>query len=228
MAHVSGGLAHEMNNPLSYVCSNVQFARERLQERGLLEADLDEALSDTEEGLARISQLVRQMQDFAPLIGEHFEYGCCADAVEGALARATSRLDVFAAVEKKVSTTCPRVALSQHRLVEVLHHLVANAANAASVEGHRGQARLWLTAQEEQPSQVRIVVEDSGPGLSAEAQARLFEPFFTTRPAGTANGLGLALCREHVERAGGRIQAENRAEGGARFFIVLPVAPLAT
>ena len=71
-------------------------------------------------------------------------------------------------------------------------------------------------------SEVCVAVEDSGPGLRPDLRDRIFEPFFTTKPIGKGTGLGLALSREYVERYGGRIFAENRAEGGARFSIRLP------
>ncbi|HLM43854.1 MAG TPA: HAMP domain-containing sensor histidine kinase, partial [Myxococcaceae bacterium] len=65
-------------------------------------------------------------------------------------------------------------------------------------------------------------VEDNGPGIRPEVLDKLFEPFFTTKPPGKGTGLGLALCREYVSRAGGTLHAENRAEGGARFVIEVP------
>ena len=226
MGQVSTGLAHEMNNPLSYVSSNFHFVREQLEERRLLDPELAEALRDTAQGLERIAQLVKEMQRFSYRNEGPAEHGHCEEALEAALERAGNRLSVFSAIEKQVSPTCPRVALTQPRLIDVLHHLLANAAEAATGDGvARSDVRLWLTVGAgAQPAQVKILVEDSGPGLSAATQARLFEPFFTTRPAGVASGLGLALCREYVERAGGSIGGENRAGGGARFVILLPAA----
>ena len=69
---------------------------------------------------------------------------------------------------------------------------------------------------------MRIAVEDSRHGISAEVLPRLFNSFVTTKPSGKGTGLGLRICRRILEGRGGRITAANRAEGGARFEIVLP------
>jgi two-component system C4-dicarboxylate transport sensor histidine kinase DctB len=71
---------------------------------------------------------------------------------------------------------------------------------------------------------VELHVDDTGAGLPEEVLPRLFEPFFTTKPQGKGLGLGLALSAESLAAMGGRIVASNRAEGGARFSIVLPAA----
>jgi C4-dicarboxylate-specific signal transduction histidine kinase len=71
---------------------------------------------------------------------------------------------------------------------------------------------------------VRIAVEDSGPGIAPTVLPHLFVDFVTTKPRGKGTGLGLRICRRIVEEMGGSITAANRAEGGARFEILLPAA----
>ncbi len=72
---------------------------------------------------------------------------------------------------------------------------------------------------------MRIEIEDDGPGVAAAVRDRLFEPFVTTKEVGEGTGLGLAVCRGLVESVGGEVSLDPSYVGGARFTVVLPVAP---
>jgi signal transduction histidine kinase len=69
---------------------------------------------------------------------------------------------------------------------------------------------------------MQLTVDDDGPGIPDTVMPRLFEPFFTTKPTGKGTGLGLSISHGIIKRMGGRIVAENRPEGGARFRIAFP------
>ena len=96
----------------------------------------------------------------------------------------------------------------------VLGNLLRNAREAA---GEAGRVRIGTHKDGDAP---QIVVEDSGPGISAEARARLFVPFATTKPRGT--GLGLAIARKLTEVHGGELALRAGSLGGARFVVILP------
>jgi signal transduction histidine kinase len=99
----------------------------------------------------------------------------------------------------------------------VVLNLVKNAAEAGGPGG-----RVAVRVAAEPGGGVRVTVDDTGPGLSAEARARLFEPFFTTKETGT--GLGLAVSQGIVRAHGGELEAGDAPEGGARFTMRLPAA----
>jgi signal transduction histidine kinase len=104
----------------------------------------------------------------------------------------------------------------------VVVNLVENAAVYAG-----GVTRLAVEATDDT---VRLIVEDAGPGVPAEARARIFERFFRgsaagRRGAGDGTGLGLSLVAEHVRLHGGRVWVEDRPEGGSRFVVELPIRP---
>jgi nitrogen fixation/metabolism regulation signal transduction histidine kinase len=113
------------------------------------------------------------------------------------------------------------------RLRQVLHNLIANAFEAldARSDAHGDaptDARVFLRTQLVARSSIaRIVVEDNGPGFSAEMLGRMFDPYMTTKPKGT--GLGLAIVKKIIEEHGGRIEADNAPGGGARVRIELPL-----
>ncbi|XHF14913.1 ATP-binding protein [Archangium gephyra] len=104
----------------------------------------------------------------------------------------------------------------------MLLNLLLNAADA--IEDAKVQDGRVAVRAEVEGERVRVMVEDNGPGISAENLPRLFTTFFTTKAPGKGTGLGLALSRQYVESFGGTLRAENRPEGGARFIVELPVA----
>jgi signal transduction histidine kinase len=104
---------------------------------------------------------------------------------------------------------------------QAFENLLANAIQHAP----EGSSVLILAGLDESDPEplVRCTVEDEGSGLSPENLERIFEPFFTRRKGGT--GLGLPIVQRVLDAHGGRVVAENRAEGGARFTVLLPVRP---
>ncbi|HVO29524.1 MAG TPA: ATP-binding protein, partial [bacterium] len=107
---------------------------------------------------------------------------------------------------------------------QVLLNLLLNALDATPMGGTVRIATARIDAPDEFAGGARVLVEDSGSGLSAEAEARLFTPFFSTKSRGT--GLGLAVSRSIVEEHRGKIDIRNRPEGGTRAQVLFPpIAP---
>ena len=144
-------------------------------------------------------------------------------------------LDIHSAVEKAVSlgvlgkgqaalladapVPLPQVFASESDVTHVVLHLILNARQMGG-EGVPIEIEL-------RPSEggVAIRVADQGPGIAEHDLPHVFEPFFTTRRPSSNLGLGLSLCWELARRCGGRLDAENRPEGGAVFTLWLPGAP---
>jgi signal transduction histidine kinase len=106
------------------------------------------------------------------------------------------------------------------KLRQVILNLVKNAAEAS---GPGGRVEVGVAAAAAADGGIRVIVDDSGPGLSSDVRARLFEPFFTTKETGT--GLGLAVSQGIVRAHGGELEAGEAPSGGARFTVRLPAAP---
>jgi signal transduction histidine kinase len=105
----------------------------------------------------------------------------------------------------------------QAALNQLFLNLIKNSAVA--LEGRQGTIRV---AVRHEGAQIVVTVGDDGPGISPEARDRLFEPFFSTKEAGSGSGLGLAICRKIVTEHGGTIEASSPPGEGATFTIVLP------
>jgi len=105
------------------------------------------------------------------------------------------------------------------QLQQVLLNLAMNAIEA--MDGVTDRAReLTLTTRDLDADQVEVTVEDSGPGINPETMARIFDPFYTTKPSGM--GMGLSICRSILQAHGGRLWAEAKEGRGTVFHFSLP------
>jgi len=122
-------------------------------------------------------------------------------------------------VQVELGEALPSVLADRVQLQQVLVNLVANGIDAMRSVGDR-RRQLQIGVRVVESDGVLITVEDTGPGVAADARDRIFEPFFTTKPSGM--GLGLSVCRSIIESHGGRVWASPGSPHGTRFQVVLP------
>jgi len=224
---LAAGMAHEINNPLTYVIANLEFLAQRLPQRGpwLGEREAREwvsALTEAREGASRVQRIVKDLKDASRGDHEHFGDVDIEQVLESTLKLAANELQHHARVVRDYSRV-PTVSGNASRLGQVFLNLLVNAAHAIR-EGaaHENEIRLALRADAKQ----RVVVEihDSGHGIPEEHRARLFEPFFTTKDVGEGTGLGLFICHRIVTDLGGTIEVESNIGKGSVFRVVLPAS----
>ena len=202
-------VAHEMKNPLT----PLRLAAHRLEGHG---SDLAEPLAVIREETARLEELAQQ---FAAL-GRPPE-GPTSPIDLAELLGSLLASDVPPGIETGLEAEpgVPLVEGHYDSLVRAFRNLVRNAVDAVSGSQGVRAIRARVTAAEDR---VVAVVEDTGPGLPADAGERIFEPDFTTKSRGA--GLGLTLVRQAVRADGGEVRAWTRPEGGAAFEVRLPAA----
>ncbi len=224
------GMAHEINNPLASVVSNLHFALERLAELGVERAgeagagpwqgDISEALEEAAEGAQRIKGIVKDLRAFA--LGELPPGPAAAPLLHAAGdARRVAAQDLARC--RTVAFALPPVAcvaLSHPDLVQLLAHLLINAGQATCERPND----VRLAAAALPPAQVELTVSDTGQGMSEDEKSRAFEPFFTTRKFGKGRGLGLSVCRGIVQAVGGEISISSEQGAGTVVKVVLPAA----
>jgi signal transduction histidine kinase len=220
VGQLAAGVAHEINNPLAFVSSNVSVVKDHLAGTSTLDGeDPVDVLSETQEGLERIRQIVTDLKVFARDESDGGKPVHLADVVQEALRLASVRMPPGVQVECTGLSAVPLVKASHRKLVQVVLNLLVNAADAleaAKVKLPRVTVTLRRT-----DSGVAVDVADNGPGVSESAQAHLFEPFFTTKPPGKGTGLGLAMSREMVRAMGGDLVL-SPARQGACFTLEVP------
>jgi len=227
MGALAAGMAHEINNPLAYVVSNVSYAHEVIAPlleagaplRGPAAVDAVQALLEAVEGAERVRKIVQDLKTFSRADGDEKGLVDVRESLRMALSMARSSLKHRARVETDFAEV-PLVEAAEHRLGQVFLNLVVNAAQAIP-EGRSGQDVIRVTARAVGKSVV-VEVRDTGCGIGPEVLTRLFEPFFTTKPSGT--GLGLSICHGIVTGMGGRIEVESLPGKGSTFRVVLPAS----
>jgi two-component system cell cycle sensor histidine kinase/response regulator CckA len=211
------GVAHEINNPLTWMIVNLGRLTEMLGTPPIPDEQLvalsQEAL-ETLDGAERIRRVVRDLSAFAHRTPDR-ESCRVEDAIRQAVAASPSLAIEMDYVEATVS-------IAEPRLVRVLGNLLANAADAigdAAPGDHHLSLRAALRSDD-----VIIEIADTGCGMDDEVRAHAFEPFFTTKPAGRGTGLGLSVAHGLVTAAGGSIGIASTPGRGTTVTLVLPLA----
>jgi PAS domain S-box-containing protein len=212
------GVAHEVNNPLSFATLGTEVLRQFLRGgcRDLEEGQV--ALANVSSALDRISEIVRDLRAFsrvdgpAPVPVELSEVLASALRMTAPTLRARARLDVKL-------TQLPVVESSRGRLEQVFVNVLINAAQ--SFDSDEVSRNIVRISASEQDGDVSVVIEDNGRGIPPEHLPRVFDPFFTTKPVGVGTGLGLSICHAIVTQHGGRIEVAHAGSGGTRVTVVL-------
>jgi len=224
VGRLAASVMHEVNNPLAFVRSNLQFLEEQVRLQPIApEAlqELEEVIRETQSGVERIQQIAMDLKGFSRMDEEVPTECALADVVTDAARLAAVRLKHVAKLKVEVPAHV-EVFATRRRLAQVLLNLLVNAGDALE-SAHVPNGEVRVTGQVKAGRAV-LLVEDNGPGFPPEVQPRLFEAFFTTKEPDKGTGLGLSLSREMVERYGGTLTAENRPEGGARLRVELPLS----
>jgi PAS domain S-box-containing protein len=222
---LAAGMAHEINNPLTYVIANLEFLAQRLPQHGpwLGEREAREwvsALTEAREGASRVQRIVKDLKDASRGDHDHFGDVDVEQVLESTLKLAANELQHHARVVRDYSRV-PAVSGNASRLGQVFLNLLVNAAHAIR-EGAAHENEIKLVLRADAKRRVVVEIHDSGQGIPEEHRARLFEPFFTTKDVGEGTGLGLFICHRIVSDLGGTIEVESTLGSGSVFRVVLP------
>ncbi|MCA9584695.1 MAG: HAMP domain-containing protein [Myxococcales bacterium] len=233
-------LAHEIKNPLTPIQLAVQECHRKYPgDEPKYRALLDTTLEIVEEEVGTLRRLVGNFSNFARLphaeltdsgLGEFLEdckatLGHLEDASLGSeSADAEPVVAQNVEIDWEMPPSSVRVAIDRQMLRRVLVNLVRNAVQAIRDAGAEAHGRVVVRGEEDhETAGAKIVVEDDGPGIDEALEARIFEPYFTTKSDGT--GLGLAIVKKIIVEHGGEIEVTRSTRlGGARFEVRLPSA----
>ncbi len=215
LGELVGGVAHEINNPLTGISALAQL---------LLEEPLDEAHAESvrliKREVDRAKTVVQDLQLFA-----RSSEGTAVDLSVNEIVEETLRLrsyrlrQVGVEIALLLDPSAPHIRGDAPRLKQMLLHLVVNAEDAM-----KGAERRRLTVRTARSGdRLRITVADTGAGMTPEVRRRAFEPFFSTKPAGQGSGLGLSIAFGIVQAHGGRLTLESAPGMGTAVELLFPV-----
>jgi PAS domain S-box-containing protein len=223
MGTMSAGIAHELNNPLSYVLANLDYVHGDMQP-GPAEAERvaewRQVLGEAREGVERMRQIVRQLKSFSR-VDENRQAPVDLHRVLDSVAQMAATEVRHRARLVKHYGPLPPIIGNEGKLFQVFLNLVINAAQAIP-EGKVESNEILLITRRDERGWAVVEVQDTGTGIKPEHLGRIFDPFFTTKPQGVGTGLGLPICHALVRAHGGDIIVESTLGKGTTFRVVLP------
>ncbi len=224
---LAAGIAHEINNPLSFVIANLQYLDERLPGKDAgPPADPEElrvVIREALQGAERIRRIVRDVKTFSHADEERRVPVELAEVIDTCLGVVASELRHRAQVVRHFQQA-PAVLATHAWLSQVFVHLLLNAAHAIP-EGNVAGNEVRVDVRSDKQGRAVVEIVDTGDGIPPEVRDRVFDPFFTTKPVGTGSGLGLSIVHGIVTALGGQISLQSELGRGTSVRVTLPGVP---
>lgn len=232
VGQLAAGVAHEINNPIGFISSNLRVARDYVEDlkeiapatpanRDLLQ-DFQDLLTESIDGTSRIAAIVADLKTFSSI--DQADYSLCNvnDLLQSAVHLVQTEYSHNLQIIERLSEL-PRVSGHPSRLSQTFFNLLDNAAQALRDEAADDTSGRILVQSQVQGDTVRIVIQDNGCGIPEANRARIFDAFFSTRPVGSGTGLGLTVARDTVRAHNGNLTIDSHPGTGTRVTLTLPV-----
>ncbi|HEX8544869.1 MAG TPA: ATP-binding protein [Pseudomonas sp.] len=241
IGQLAAGVAHEINNPIGYVFSNLKtlagYVDDLLRiidavdtvdnlgelrkikqslEYDYIRNDVEALIVESEDGIDRVKKIITALKDFSHIEDDEFILVSLQRGLESTLNMVNNELKYKAEVIREFSEI-PQVQCIASQINQVVMNLLINAAHAIEQFGvitlRCGHEGDW----------VWVEVQDTGRGIEPQVLSRIYDPFFTTKPVGQGTGLGLTLSYNIVQKHHGRFEVHSEPGQGSRFRFWLPL-----
>jgi len=248
VGQLTAGIAHELNNPVNFISGNVKPLKrdlddifeilgkyekiireknfsddfievESLKENldfKLLTTEIKSLLEGISEGAHRSSEIVKGLRSFSRLDDDKFQYADLHDGLDSSLILLYNKTKGRINVHKEYGNL-PKVECLPSKINQVFMNLLTN-----SIQAIEGKGDIFIETISSGIG-VKIIIRDTGAGMSTEVKKHIFEPFYTTKEVGSGTGLGLAISYGIIEQHQGNIDVISEASKGTEFIISLPI-----
>ncbi|MFA6433494.1 MAG: response regulator [Elusimicrobiales bacterium] len=218
LGQLAGGLAHEINNPLSGILGLTQLVLEKIPPGGEHRRDLE----DIEKAVFRCKKIITSLLSFARQEKTRMESVNINEAIEETLVLCARQMELKRLkIVRQYGAELPQVRADFQQLMQVFLNLLTNAGDAMQ-DGGTLTIRTLPVELADGGTMVAVSFSDTGSGIPREIMARIFDPFFTTKPVGKGTGLGLSVCLGIINKHNGTITAESEPGKGSVFTLHLP------
>lgn len=248
LGQLTAGVAHEINNPINFVLSNVSPLRRDLEdllaiieayeavkensEQGFskvdelkknlnfdyLKEEITQILAGIENGAERTSEIVKSLRMFSRLDESEQKKAAIGDCIESTLTVLTSKIKDFSVIVKKDFQFTDEINCYPGKLNQVFMNLINNSLDALE---NKQNAELSFTI-EEQDNWIKVAISDNGIGIPENIQDHIFDPFFTTKDVGKGTGLGMSIVYSIIQDHNGKILLDSKEGIGTTFHLFLP------
>ena len=222
---LAAGVGHEINNPLQSILANLEMATKDMSDlvrdhSALDFGQLPEELRDARDAAERLRHIVRDLKLFSRADEETRGKVDVERVLESSIRLVSAEVRHRAKLVRSF-VRLPAVYANESRLGQVFVNLLVNAAHAIP-EGRADRNEIRVATSVTADERVRIAITDTGTGMPPDVVARIFTPFYTTKPVGVGTGLGLAICHQLVAAIDGEITLDTAVGRGTTFYVTLP------
>lgn len=232
VGQLAAGVAHEINNPIGFVSSNLRVARDYLEDlremvpvsptnQELLD-DFGDLLTESMDGTSRVASIVSDLKTFSSI--DQADYSICDinELLQSAIHLVQTEYHHNLKIIERLDKLPP---LTGHpaRLSQTFFNVLDNAAQALMDSDKDPNIGRILVKSSIDGNRIQVIIQDNGCGIAQADSARIFDAFFTTRPVGSGTGLGLTVARDTLQAHQGNLEIDSRPGAGTRVTLTLPL-----